>query len=69
MEDVENEKLNVLEIIVEHRVDEHIEDETLCRRNVDLILVERPIMHHVLDDFINDDDEKLSPQSGSTDDK
>ncbi|KAA0035855.1 gamma-aminobutyrate transaminase POP2 [Cucumis melo var. makuwa] len=30
VDDVENEHLNVLEIVVSHRVDEHIEDETLC---------------------------------------
>ena len=30
MDDVENEQLNVLKIVVDHRVDEHIEDDNLC---------------------------------------
>ncbi|KAA0033531.1 zinc finger protein ZPR1-like protein [Cucumis melo var. makuwa] len=30
VEDVENKQLNVLEIVISHRVDEHIEDDTLC---------------------------------------
>ena len=31
MDDVDDQQLNMLEIIVEYRVDEHIEDDTLCR--------------------------------------
>ena len=64
MEDVKNEQLKVLEIIVEPDVDEYIEDDTLCRPNVNPTLVERSVVHHVMDDFINDDDKQLSPQSG-----
>ena len=36
MEDVENEQLKVLKIVVERRVDEHIEDDT--RADLTLIL-------------------------------
>lgn len=57
VEDVENGQLNVLEIIMRHYVDEHIEDETLCRPNVDPIVVERLIVCHIIDDFKNDYDE------------
>ncbi|KAA0056817.1 CACTA en-spm transposon protein [Cucumis melo var. makuwa] len=38
-DDVENEHLNVLEIVVSHRVDDHIEDDTLCRTDVDPTIV------------------------------
>ncbi|KAA0042390.1 uncharacterized protein E5676_scaffold477G001020 [Cucumis melo var. makuwa] len=34
--------------------------------DVDPTVVERPIVHHVVDDFIDDDDAQLSPQSGSS---
>ncbi|KAA0054375.1 uncharacterized protein E5676_scaffold302G001990 [Cucumis melo var. makuwa] len=61
LDDVENEQLNVLEIIVGHRVDGHIEDDTL--------MVERLVVCHVADDFIDDDDEQLSHQSESSDDE
>ena len=64
---MENQQLNALEIVVGHRVNEHIEDDTLCRPDVDPTVVERPIVHHVVDDFIDDDDAQLSPQSGSSD--
>ena len=43
--DVEDQQLNVLEIVVGHCVDEHIEDDTLCRLDVDLIVVEKSIVH------------------------
>ncbi|TYK31654.1 CACTA en-spm transposon protein [Cucumis melo var. makuwa] len=33
--------LNVLDIVVSHRVDEHIEDDTLCRTGVDPTIIER----------------------------
>ena len=67
VDDVEDQQLNVLEIVVGHCVDEHIEDDTLCRLDVDPIVVERPIVRHVVDNFINDDDEQLSVQSRSSD--
>ncbi|KAA0067047.1 gag/pol protein [Cucumis melo var. makuwa] len=35
VEDVENDHINVLEIFVSHQVDDHIEDDTLCRTGVD----------------------------------
>ncbi|KAA0046157.1 CACTA en-spm transposon protein [Cucumis melo var. makuwa] len=63
MDDVENEHLNVLEIVINHQVDEHIEDDTLCRTDVDPIIVERPIASHVTDDFIDHVDEHLSHAS------
>ena len=69
MDDVENEQLNVLEIVVSHRMDEEIEDNTLCRPNVDPTVVERPVLHHVTDDFIDNSDEQLSHQSESNDDE
>ena len=57
MDDVEDQELNVLEIVVSHRVVDHVKDNTLCRVNVDPLVVERSIMFHVVDDFIKDDDE------------
>ncbi|KAA0032772.1 uncharacterized protein E5676_scaffold428G00170 [Cucumis melo var. makuwa] len=54
VDDVENEDLNVLEIVVSHQVDEHIKNDTLCKTDVDPTFVERPIVRHVNDDFIND---------------
>lgn len=65
MEDVENEQLDALEIVVGHRVDEHIEDDILCRVGIDPIVVERSVVRHLVDDFINEDDE--SPQKRSSD--
>ncbi|KAA0058377.1 CACTA en-spm transposon protein [Cucumis melo var. makuwa] len=59
----QNEDLNVLEIIVSHRVDEHIEDDTLCRTDLDPTNVKRPVVRHVTDDFINDVDEHSSHAS------
>ncbi|KAA0063200.1 uncharacterized protein E5676_scaffold2774G00080 [Cucumis melo var. makuwa] len=53
VEDVENEHINILEVVVSHQVDDHIEDDTLCRIDVDLTIVERPVVHHVTDDFID----------------
>ncbi|KAA0067474.1 uncharacterized protein E6C27_scaffold40G001560 [Cucumis melo var. makuwa] len=67
-DDVENEELNVLEIIVSHRMDEHIEDNTLCRTDFDLTIVERSIVRHITNDFIDDVDEHLSHASGISDD-
>ena len=39
VDDVENEQLNVLEIVVSHRVDEYIEDDTLCGPDIDPIVM------------------------------
>ena len=71
VKDIENDQLNVLEVIVKHRVDEHvIEDDTLCKTEVDPTIVERPSVRHVMKNFINDeDDEQSSHQSGSSDDE
>ena len=69
LDDLKNKQLNVLEIIVNHRVDKDIEDDTLCRTDVDPTIVERPIVHHVADDFIDDGNEQLSHQSGISDDE
>ena len=70
VEDVENEQLNVLKIVVVgHRVDRHIKDNTLCRTDVDSTIVERPVMHHVVENFIDDEDQQLSHQSESSDDE
>ncbi|KAA0038886.1 gamma-aminobutyrate transaminase POP2 [Cucumis melo var. makuwa] len=63
MDYIENEQLNVLEIIVGHQVDEHIEDDTLYKTDIDPTIVERPIMRHVIDDFIDDGDKQLSHQA------
>ncbi|TYJ97551.1 uncharacterized protein E5676_scaffold85G00740 [Cucumis melo var. makuwa] len=67
VKDVENDHINVLKIVISHRVDDHIEDDTLCRTNVDPTIVERPIVRHVTDDFIDDVDEHWS--HASDDDK
>ncbi|KAA0036731.1 CACTA en-spm transposon protein [Cucumis melo var. makuwa] len=76
---VENEHLKVLEIIFSHPVDEHIEDKSLIRIDVDPTIVERSIVchvnndfiddvdEHVTDDFIDDVDEHLSLQNGISD--
>ncbi|KAA0057443.1 uncharacterized protein E5676_scaffold216G001260 [Cucumis melo var. makuwa] len=69
VDDVENEQLNVLEIIVDHQVDEHIEDDTICRLDVDPTIVERSIICHIANNFIHDGDEQLSHQSRSSDDE
>ncbi|KAA0050525.1 CACTA en-spm transposon protein [Cucumis melo var. makuwa] len=54
VDDVENEQLNVLEMVADHRVDEHIKNDTLCRPNVDTIVAERPIVRYVAVEFIDD---------------
>ncbi|KAA0060542.1 uncharacterized protein E5676_scaffold420G00540 [Cucumis melo var. makuwa] len=69
VDDVENEQQNILKIVVDHRVDEHIEDGTLFKPDVDPTVVKIPIMRHVAEDFIDDTDEQLSHQSGSSDDE
>ena len=66
VDDVENEQLNVLKIIVGHRVDEHIKDDTLCKPAVDSTIFERPIVRHVTDDFIDDGDKQFLHQSRSS---
>ncbi|TYK05686.1 uncharacterized protein E5676_scaffold98G001620 [Cucumis melo var. makuwa] len=63
VEDVENEHINVVEIIVSHRVDDYIEDDTLCRTDVDPTIIERLVVCHVTNDFIDDVDEHLSHAS------
>ncbi|KAA0054912.1 uncharacterized protein E5676_scaffold1163G00170 [Cucumis melo var. makuwa] len=68
VDDVENEHLNVLEIVVNHQVDEHIEDDTLCRTDVDPTIVKRLVVRHVTNDFIDNVDEHLSHASETSDD-
>ncbi|KAA0037672.1 uncharacterized protein E5676_scaffold311G00590 [Cucumis melo var. makuwa] len=63
VEDVENEYINILEVVVSHQVDDHIEDDTLCRIDVDPTIVERSIVRHVINDFIDNVDEHLSHAS------
>ncbi|TYK18653.1 cytochrome P450 CYP82D47-like [Cucumis melo var. makuwa] len=63
VEDVKNEQLNALKIVIGHKVDKHIKNGTLCRLDVDPTVVERSILHHVVDDFINNHKEQLSPQN------
>ncbi|TYK20936.1 CACTA transposable element [Cucumis melo var. makuwa] len=63
VKNVENDHINVLEIVISHQVDDHIEDDTLCRIDVDPTIVERPVVRHVTDDFIDDVDEHLSHAS------
>ncbi|KAA0056605.1 cytochrome P450 CYP82D47-like [Cucumis melo var. makuwa] len=53
VDDIENDQLNVLEIVVSHRVNEHIEDNTLCRPDVDPTVIERPVVRHITNDFID----------------
>ena len=48
MEDIENKQLNILKIVVGHHVDEFIEDDTLCRTEVDPTMVKRPDVLHPL---------------------
>ncbi|TYJ99703.1 putative transposase [Cucumis melo var. makuwa] len=63
VEDVQNDHISILEVVVSHQVDDHIEDDTLCRNDVDPTIIERPILRHVTDDFIDDVDEHLSHAS------
>ncbi|KAA0026277.1 CACTA en-spm transposon protein [Cucumis melo var. makuwa] len=63
VDDGKNDHINVLEIVVSHRVDDHIKDDTLCRTDVYLTIVERPVVRHVTDNFIDDVDEHLSHTS------
>ena len=50
-------------------MDEHIEDDTLYRPNIDSTMVEIPFVRHIVDYFINDDDEQLSPLNESSNDE
>ncbi|KAA0046653.1 acidic leucine-rich nuclear phosphoprotein 32 family member A-like [Cucumis melo var. makuwa] len=63
VEDVQNDHINILEVVVSHQVDDHIENDTLCRNDVDPTIVERPVVRHVTDYFIDDVDEHLSHAS------
>ncbi|TYK11884.1 uncharacterized protein E5676_scaffold177G00390 [Cucumis melo var. makuwa] len=63
VKDVQNDHINILEVVVSHQVDDHIEDDTLCRNDVNPTIVERPVVRHVTDDFIDDVDEHLSHAS------
>ncbi|KAA0056453.1 uncharacterized protein E5676_scaffold120G001930 [Cucumis melo var. makuwa] len=63
VDDVENEHFNVLELLVRHHVHEHIEDDTLYRTDVNPTIIEKPTVHHVMDDFIDDVDEEFTMSS------
>ncbi|KAA0057163.1 uncharacterized protein E6C27_scaffold741G00320 [Cucumis melo var. makuwa] len=54
-------------LVVGYSVDGQIEDDTLYKLDVDPTVVEKSIVRHVVDDFINDEDEQLSIQSRSSD--
>ncbi|KAA0048171.1 CACTA en-spm transposon protein [Cucumis melo var. makuwa] len=69
VDDLKDQQLNVPKIIVGHRVTGQVEDDTLCRVDVDPIVVEKLIVHHVVDEFINNDNEQFSVQSRSSDAK
>ncbi|KAA0054887.1 cytochrome P450 CYP82D47-like [Cucumis melo var. makuwa] len=47
-------------------MDEHIEDDPLCKPDVYPLVVERSAACHIVKDFIDDDDEQLSHKSGSS---
>ncbi|KAA0055896.1 CACTA en-spm transposon protein [Cucumis melo var. makuwa] len=47
-------------------MDEHIEDDTLCRLDIDHAVVKKLVVRHVVDDFIDDDDEPLSHHNDSS---
>ncbi|TYK19782.1 acidic leucine-rich nuclear phosphoprotein 32 family member A-like [Cucumis melo var. makuwa] len=66
VDDVEDQQRNVPEIVVNHRVVDHLKDHTLCRFDIDPRVVEKSIVRHVDYDFINGEDEQLSVQSGSS---
>ena len=48
-------------------MDEHIEEDTLCRTDVDATIIERLVMRHVVNDFMDNEDEQLSHQNGTSD--
>ncbi|TYK27279.1 uncharacterized protein E5676_scaffold244G00460 [Cucumis melo var. makuwa] len=60
VDDVENEHVNILEVVVSHQVDDHIEDDIPCRVDVDPTTVERSVVRHLTDYFIDDVDKHLS---------
>ena len=47
MDDVEDQQLNVPKIVVGHHIADNIKDETLCRVDVDPIVLERLIVPYV----------------------
>lgn len=70
VEDIKHDQHNVLKIVVGPCGRHIIKDNGLCRTEVDPIVVERPNVHHIIDKFIDDDDEQSSPhQSGLSDDE
>lgn len=67
-EDLGNDQLELLEVVGGIRVDESIQDKTLCRDNVDPTIVEQQIVQAQMnsdvplnndDDFINDENEDV----------
>ena len=68
VDDVENEQLNVLKslLAIEWMNSSRM---TLYRINVDSIIVERLIVCYVTDDLIDEGDEQLSHQNGTSDDE
>ncbi|KAA0066295.1 uncharacterized protein E5676_scaffold602G001710 [Cucumis melo var. makuwa] len=63
VEDVQNDHINILEVVVSHQMDDYIEDNTLRKNDVDHTIIERPIVRHITDDFIDNLDEHLSHAS------
>ncbi|TYK27288.1 GDSL esterase/lipase [Cucumis melo var. makuwa] len=43
-----------------HQVDDHVKDDVPCRIDIDPTIVERSVVRHLTDDFIDDVDEHLS---------
>ncbi|TYK11925.1 uncharacterized protein E5676_scaffold177G00930 [Cucumis melo var. makuwa] len=62
VDDFEND-LNLQKIVVSHQVDDHFENDTLCRNDIDPTIVEKLVVRHVANDFIDDVDEHLSHAS------
>ena len=50
-------------------MDEHVEDDTLYKTDVDSTIVERSIVRYAADEFIDNRDEQLLHQSGISDDE
>ena len=61
MEDIENEQLNILKIVLEHRADEHIDDDTPCKTKAGSTVGKRLDVRYIADDFIDDDEQLSSP--------
>ncbi|KAA0053293.1 CACTA en-spm transposon protein [Cucumis melo var. makuwa] len=66
VKNVQNDHINILEVVVSHQVDDHIKDDTLCRNDVDPTIVERPVVCHVTDDFIDDFEDDLDNIAGGS---